>query len=349
MIGFRVDANEHIATGHLMRCMSIAQQCMKQGEVCLFLLAEDKETLRLKEKNIPYRILNTRWNELDNEIELMKQVIQNEQLEWLVVDSYQATKHYLTELNQVTKVMYLDDMAQEIYPISAVLHYSQWPGETDYEDAYKTAGLEKSVDVLAGMKYTPLREEFSGNKEAIENHKKTRSKSILITTGGTDIYNVTGRLLKECIYKRKDEFAGYDFEVIVGNMNQYEPGLRQMAETESRIHLHKNVKNMSDYMRSCEMAVSAGGTTLFELCACKIPTVCFSFADNQQGFVEEMGKRCIMLCAGDAREVKNIEEIIADRLCEFMMNTQVYEDYAQRMSQLVDGQGSVRVAQYLCG
>ena len=71
MIGFRVDANEHIATGHLMRCMAIAMQCIKLGEKCIFLLAEDKETERLKEKNIPYRVLDTKWNDMDTEKELM--------------------------------------------------------------------------------------------------------------------------------------------------------------------------------------------------------------------------------------------------------------------------------------
>ena len=57
MIIFRVDANETIATGHLVRCISIAVELIKRGEPCLFLLAEEKETARLEEKHIPYHIL----------------------------------------------------------------------------------------------------------------------------------------------------------------------------------------------------------------------------------------------------------------------------------------------------
>ena len=64
-------------------------------------------------------------------------------------------------------------------------------------------------------------------------------------------------------------------------MNVYEAQLKEMEHQYPPIKIHKNITNMSDYMRGCEMAVSAGGTTLFELCACGIPTVCFSFAENQ--------------------------------------------------------------------
>lgn len=59
-------------------------------------------------------------------------------------------------------------------------------------------------------------------------------------------------------------------------------------------------------MRKSDFAISAGGTTLYELCACKVPAVCFSFADNQAGFTKEMGKQGIMCDAGDAREQGNV-------------------------------------------
>lgn len=339
MIGFRVDANEHIATGHLMRCISIAQQCIRQGQACKFYLAEDKETKRLQDKNIPYSILHTRWNDMEAELDVMKQVIKEDKLDWLVVDSYQATATYLVALEEAVPVLYLDDMAKEQYDVSALLHYSNFPDDKCYEDLYK----DTDVKVLSGMEYTPLRDEFSQSRA-----DNIREKSILITTGGTDTYNVTGRLLEECLQKRALQFADYKFEVIVGNMNQYEPQLRRMAEADSRIHLHKNVTNMSDYMRQCQLAVSAGGTTLFELCACRIPTVCFSFAENQQGFVEEMGKRKIMLCVGDARDYDDIEERIARQLQEFIENEDLRNMYANRMGNLVDGKGSQRVATILC-
>lgn len=338
MIGFRVDANEKIATGHMMRCIAIAQKCISLGEKCIFFLAEEKETDRLKEKNIPYRVLNTKWDDMESEEMIMKQIIEEEKLDWLVVDSYQATVSYLAYLEQFVSVLYIDDMAEEIYPVSAVLHYSQWQEECGYTENYR----ERKTRVLAGMQYAPLREEFSRK----ENQITEREKSILITTGGTDPYNVTGSLLRICCTRK--ELEDYKFHVIVGNMNQHESELKKLAVQDLRICLHKNIKNMSDYMQKCQVAVSAGGTTLYELCACKIPTVCFSFADNQRDFVEAMGKQRIMICAGDVRDGGEIENEILKGVLFFAEQETVREEYSDRMSRLIDGQGSARIADFLC-
>lgn len=56
MIIFRADANETVATGHLMRCMTIAEACREKGVECEFWLAEDKETERLRQAGFSYRI-----------------------------------------------------------------------------------------------------------------------------------------------------------------------------------------------------------------------------------------------------------------------------------------------------
>ncbi len=336
MIGFRVDANEKVATGHLMRCIAIATACIKKGKQCMFLLAEEKETQRLKSRGIPYQILGTKWDDMESEKDRLMYIFEKQEFEYMVVDSYQVTISYLKWLNSRVPVLYIDDMACEIYPVTAVLHYSQWKEQHLYSDQYKNT----PVEVLAGMEYTPLREEF-----ALASHMK-RKKSILITTGGTDPFNITYKLLQTCL--SDVEIASYSYEVIVGNMNVYEDELRELAQYNSNIRIHKNVSNMSDYMRSCEAAVSAGGTTLFELCACGIPTVCFSFAENQVKFARETDEHKIMLYAGDARYNEKIEENIYKCLLQFLKNTGLKSEYAQRMSELVDGKGCERIAEVLC-
>ena len=72
MIVFRVDANEQVATGHLMRTLSIASACRKRGLTCEFWLAEEKETERIAKAGFPYRILETRWDALEDELPVMK-------------------------------------------------------------------------------------------------------------------------------------------------------------------------------------------------------------------------------------------------------------------------------------
>ena len=99
-------------------------------------------------------------------------------------------------------------------------------------------------------------------------------------------------------------------------------------------------------MRRNQLAVSAGGTTLDELCACSTPTVCFSFADNQLAGVKQMGSQHIMLHAGDARFDPVVSNIL-QALDVYLTNDDLRKEYAARMNALVDGQGVQRIAEFL--
>ena len=345
MIVFRADANETVATGHLMRCMTIAEACREKGVECEFWLAEDKETERLRKAGFPYRILESRWNDLEKELPLLERQLdgldrQGKKVTWLVADSYQATPHYLGKLNERIPVLYIDDMRTQIYPVAAVLQYIPAKEKHPAKQIQKT---DKTDTVyLRGLSYAPLRKEFA------KPHDGKREKSILITTGGTDTYNVAGRLLGECL--DKDVFQEYRFHVIVGNMNSHEAELRRLSEQDTRVCIHKNISNMSDYMHSCELAVSASGTTLLELCACGIPTICFSFADNQMEFAASMDSCGAMRYVGDARKEENIEKIICTQLTELAGQEKLQKRLAARMEALVDGKGAERIADFMiCG
>lgn len=336
MIGFRVDANEKIATGHLMRCMAIAQGFQRQGEEVLFFLAEEKENKRLKARNIPYVVLNSQWNDLEQELPVFEKLLKEYAVTKLIVDSYQATKGYLESLNQCVKVIYMDDMAEETYQISGVIHYSNWPWDVTYKKSYE--GLDAVC--MAGMEYAPLREEFYPSK------KESVKRNILVTTGGTDPYDVAGRLLeyaKESQRGREKLPEEVHFFVISGSMNQNKNHLEQLASENNWITLCENVNNMGELMRDSYLAVSAGGTTLYELCACKVPTVSFSFADNQEGFAEEMGEQGIMFYAGDARKQSNLIEDVYNQLLKMWNNESLCGQYRENMGKLVDGKGVERI------
>lgn len=332
-VGFRVDANESIASGHIVRCVTLAKELTKRGCQCVFYLAQDKETWRLSENGFKFEILHSDWKNLDNERDLMADIIQEEKFDWLIVDSYQANNEYLSFLDRYCKVAYIDDMATEKYDVSAVIHY----GLSDDAYAFKYNGTETMC--ITGPEFIPLREEFS---YAMDNN---REKSVLITTGGTDSYNVTLDVLEHLV--DNSEFNDYRFYVIVGSMNSHEEEIRVFAKAYPRVSVLKNVNNISFYMRKCDLAVSAGGTTLYELCACNTPTVCFSFADNQFEFTKRMESEGVMLWAGDPRFDGNVGERIVECLEHLHKNVTLRESCADKMRELVDGKGAWRIVNKL--
>lgn len=336
MIGFRVDANEEIATGHLMRCMAIAKGFQRRGEEVVFFLAEEKETKRLEAQNIPYIVLHSQWNDLEQELPVLESLLKEYAVTRVIVDSYQATKNYLERLNQYVKVIYIDDMAEAIYQIAGVIHYSNWPWDRTYKKHYE----DLDTVCMVGMEYMPLREEFYPAGE------ESRKKNILLTTGGTDPYDIAGRLLeyvKEVQREQKKLPDEVHFFVISGSMNQNKPHLKKLASENGWVTLCENVNNMGELMRNSYLAVSAGGTTLYELCACKVPTISFSFADNQEGFTEEMGEQGILFYAGDARKEKRLVEIIYNKLVEMWRDEKICGQCKEKMGRLVDGKGVERI------
>ena len=337
MIGFRVDANEEVALGHMMRCISIAVECQKQGEECVFFLAEEKETERLQLAGFKYFILNTDWKKMEEELPFFEKFLKEKKVDYLVVDSYRVTPMYLKKINAMVKVLYIDDLKKERYDVSAILHYIDCIPDMFYKEKYK----DSQTVVLDDMKYAPLREEFQISEKELK-----REKSILITTGGTDTYNVAGRIAELC--QQEAEIKDYKIDIIVGNMNQHQKQLEWLACRYSNISLHKNISNISTFMRRSELAISAGGTTLLELCVCKIPTICFSFADNQLEFAQNMGKIGAVIYVGDVREKEKLEEGIIEQMKFLIQNDDIRNRQAKHMESLVDGKGASRIAKLLC-
>ncbi len=209
MIVFRVDANEQVATGHLMRTLSIASAaCRKCGLTCEFWLAEEKRDGADRKGGISYRILETRWDALEDELPVMKQRLQAQQVDWLVVDSYCATVRYLAELNRIVPVFYVDDFRKEHYEVSALLQY------IPCRERQKTPeGLHEKdgVQYLTGL-YMRRSGEFSHLS-----FDKPREKSILLSTGGTDPYNMAGRI--SCVRHTDAGIAGVS---VACDCRQYE-------------------------------------------------------------------------------------------------------------------------------
>ena len=267
------------------------------------------------------------------------------------MDSYQATPAYLQKLNTKCPVLYLDDFGQDTYPVTAVLHYGLVQGIDTYIRRYRNNG----VAVLAGPEYIPLREEFQPAHLAelwqqAGRQSDGKPSSILITTGGTDPFQVTEQVLEYCL--TDPLFGNCCYHVIVGSMNDHAQQLRQLAGQytdggSSSIILHFGVNHMADLMCQCDYAVSAGGTTLYELCACGTPTVCFSFSDNQLPAVRMLEQKRIMRYAGDARE-RDIAAEIGGYLAEYMRDPAETAQYRSRMKRLVDGRGGSRIASFLC-
>lgn len=338
---FRTDGNEKIATGHIMRCLSIARACRSLAmEVC-FLVSDEKSVSLLKERfaspdEFPITCLHSDYQDLEGELptlySILKDVPQNSFC--LFIDSYFVTETYLNELQKLCKVAYLDDLLAFDYPADLIINY---------DVIEEPACYRKAEYRLLGASYTPLREQFQN----VSYEVRSKVRNILLSAGGTDACNVVGTLLHK-IFATADSFnllKTLNYHVITSRLNSHFQELEQLASLYPTIQIHTNVQDMATLMCQCDLGISAGGTTLYELCAIGVPSVSFTTADNQMIAVKTFSDSQIIPYAGNA--CTSLEETCNALI--FFLNSH-RDSYAerkkssQRMRAFLDGRGSYRIS-----
>jgi UDP-2,4-diacetamido-2,4,6-trideoxy-beta-L-altropyranose hydrolase len=335
MLYIRADANSKIGSGHIMRCISIAKSLRKIGIDSIFITADNEAEGLLKQNKFDFICLDTIWDNLDHEIDKMEYLITQKGIKKILVDSYFVSNSYLSKLKQQVKLIYLDDLHSFIYPVDMLVNYGISAEDYKYETYYKD-----TIKLLIGSSYIPLRDEFAH----IIRRNKERVRDILITTGGSDSFNFASKLIY-CIRKNQN-FNTFNLHVVVGAFNKNKDELINIERQYDNIILYHNVTDMSNLMMQCDVAISAGGTTLYELCACGAPTISFVFADNQIESVNGFEKRSLLYNAGDFRS--GIDECL-ERICGYIemldKNYILRNELSNRMMKFVDGKGADRIAQ----
>lgn len=336
MIGIRVDGNSHVASGHVMRCISIAKALKEKNQDCLFIVS-DTESLDLIEGN-GFQVVQVKgkWNDLEVELDALTQVINQYSIKEILVDSYYATNHYLKRLKQMVKVIFIDDLEEEIYEADVIVNYSISCDQVAYTAKY----TQRDTKLLLGPKYTPLRNEFKYLKSTL----KENVHDILITSGGSDPYDMILKLIKEIL--EDNRLKNCNLHVVVGKFYNSMEELELLRKVHDNIIVYKNISNMAEVMAKVDLAISAGGTTLLELCCVRVPTVSFAFADNQLNGIHAYAKLGLIETGGDIRceEDKVIKDIISKikvLTTDYLKRTIIRE----KMAKVTDGQGAMHIAE----
>lgn len=376
MVVIRADANSKIGMGHVMRCLSVADALLKRGEEVLFVTADDTPVPLLTKKGVPYRVLHTDYADMEAELpelwEVLRELPQGaespeaalaQKNTSILVDSYYVTEKYLAALKKRITTIYMDDIYAFSYPVDMLINYNIYGEEMGYE---KDAAFA-DTKLLLGTEYVPLREEFSAGAGYAQSRKelsaetenvtpaedrlhqtaeqgRTADGGILITTGGSDSFNLAGQLLMEAM--KYDALKEKEYHVVSGSLNPHIGELQALAQKHENIHIHCNVTNMAELMAESEVALSAGGSTLYELCAVGVPVIAFSFAENQERLVQTFVKRGIAQYGGNYRTDGNkmIQNTIAG-LETLLEDKNLRSEYRKKARTLVDGKGADRIAE----
>lgn len=339
MIWIRADANSEIGTGHVMRCLSVATVLREKGIAVKFIVADESGARLPEARGFAYEILNSDYRDMEAELPELQKLVVRDAPKLCLVDSYFVTADYFTELGKLCKTAYVDDLFKESYPVDMVINYNIYGDLLPYKER---PGKADTVFLL-GTKYAPLRKEFCRDEAGFV---RDNVENVLITTGGSDKYNLAGQILQAAMEDPQAKELHY--HVVSGVFNPHLPKLLELESGNSHISIHRNVTNMVELMQRCDIAISAGGSTMYELCAVGVPIICFSFVENQERMVETFLKKKLVCYGGNyLQEGEALAGNVVRSLNGLAGDLEARKRYSRWEQELVDGHGARRIAQAL--
>ena len=331
----RADASTQTGSGHVMRCLALAQAWNDQGGETILVLAE--QILALESKLIAEGItlvyLETTIGS-DEDAQQTASIANKYAASWVVVDGYQFGAKYQKELKGFgLKILFLDDNGHaEHYFSDLVLN------QNISADINIYSSREPYTQLLLGTEYTLLRRDFLKWREwkrlVIPNAYK-----ILVTLGGSDPENVTLKVIQSLSLIQNNNL---DIVVVIGGTNpNYEQLTSFTKNSLLSISLQINVGNMDELMAWADIAIAAGGSTNWELAFMGLPIIVITIADNQKAIAAELDRQGAIINLGWHQDV-TIEQI-GLVLRELIGDRPKRETMSKKGRELVDGNGAKRV------
>lgn len=335
----RADASTQMGTGHVMRCMALAQAWQEAGGQTILAMAIEAPVLeaRLTSEGVEIfhlSVLPGSVEDAQKTASLARQI----DVRWLVVDGY----HFGSEYQRIIKdaglsLLFVDDCGHtDYYYADIILNQNIYAHEGLYPNR------ESYTQILLGTHYVLLRREFWQWRGWQRSHPAVASK-LLVTLGGADPDNVTFRMIQAL---QLVEMDCLEVVVVVGGSNpNYE--LLQTAVEESRfpIRLERNVTNMPELMAWVDVAITAGGSTCWELAFMGLPSLVLILADNQQAIAEKLGGMGVAVNLGWHEDVAVGD--IAGTIRQLLVSAEARAEMVRLARKLVDGEGTARVLKHL--
>ncbi len=296
-IGFRVDASLEIGTGHVMRCLTLADALRDHGAKSFFFCRQhignsidlikrrgyQVFTLPLKDtkyrpqlNDIPY----TSWLGADWETDVDETcyALSLARLDWMIVDHYSLDQRWEKAMRlYCDRLMVVDDLADRSHDCDILLDQNLGRSVDDYRNL-----VPNNSKLLIGPQFALLRPEFKRMRpKSLARRVCPKLRKLLITMGGIDKDNVTGQLLEvlEVVDLPKD----IQITVVMGSKAPWlEKVKAQVALMSLRVQVLIEVFDMASIMVESDLVIGAAGSSSWERCCLGLPTIQLVLAENQK-------------------------------------------------------------------
>jgi UDP-2,4-diacetamido-2,4,6-trideoxy-beta-L-altropyranose hydrolase len=329
------DASVTMGTGHVMRCLALAQAWQDDGGAAVFAMAQSTPAIDeyLAAEQLAVVPLKSPSGSARN-AEQVLQLARDRAAEWVVVDGYQFTAEYQRILKAAgLKVLFVDDTGQcEHYYADLVLNQNAHANEKMYRSR------EAHTQLLLGPRYAMLRREFKSWRRW-KREVPAAATRLLVTIGGSDPDGLTLRLIEAL---PKISAPGVEATIVVGGSNPCMGELEhEVAGMGPHVHLVSNAGNMPELMAQSDIAVICGGGTAWELLYMGCAILSYARDDVQEQILKELS------AIGAARSLGAVDDFQETTFARAIEELVFLKDRRVAMARLgrklVDGKGASRV------
>jgi UDP-2,4-diacetamido-2,4,6-trideoxy-beta-L-altropyranose hydrolase len=336
----RADASVAMGTGHAMRCLALSQAWQDAGGTATFAMAETTlaVTNRLQLENVETKSISARTGS-NEDAQAVIELARHSHADWIVVDGYSFEADYQRALKSAGfKILFIDDYGHaKHYFADVILNQNVSAKAGVYSERETTTRL------LLGTRYCLLRREFSARLDW-QRQIEPACRRVLVTMGGSDPGNLTTRMIEALALAGTE---GFEAKIVVGGSNPHFTAIEKAAfDSGLNIKVLRDVSNPADLMSEADIAISAAGSTCWELCMLGLPSLLIDVADNQTTLAQELHRMGCAVHIGD-RSISS--DAVANELRRLANDPQRRQDLSQRSRKLVDGRGASRVVSALTG
>ena len=296
----RTDSSLAIGTGHVIRCLALADMLAEQGAEVIFIsrafpghLGRLVESRGYKAKLLPYDTNMTIGFDANNYatwLGVAPETDANQTLEifegeappdWLIIDHYGIDRRWEKRMRTgVGGIMVIDCLADRPHDCDLLLDQNLYTHKENRHEGL----VPDNCRVLIGPQFALLRREFREARRSLR-ERDGRIGNILIQLGGVDKSNETLKALEAVIGLKRPKIA---VEVVVGINNSHRREIEKRCDDFENITYHCQTDRVAQLMAAADLAIGAGGTTTWERCFLGLPSLTIVVARNQEPATEAL-------------------------------------------------------------
>jgi UDP-2,4-diacetamido-2,4,6-trideoxy-beta-L-altropyranose hydrolase len=331
-VAIRADASTRIGSGHIMRCLTLANALRAGGASVRFISRDLPDHLAGLIRADGHDVAPLHGAAGDETLDAEQSLMAAGRADWMMVDHYELGARWETLVRQGCRVLSIDDIARA-HDCDVLLDQNY---HREAEARY--AGLvPPSGTVLAGPRFALLRPEFVAARQGIAPRDGT-VRRLLVFLGGMDADNITGVVLSALAKMDRPALA---VDVVIGASHPKRDELTQLCTSMAGVTLHVQTSDMAGLLARVDLAVGAGGSATWERCALGVPTLALCLADNQRDLLHEAARGGIAyvpdIAACDSGAISVHLQAIID-------NAGLRHFLSRNGMALIDGEGARRVA-----